>query len=693
MPFLRSSTRPTAVQCFFCLSPSLLPPHPSASADDHGLGSPKRGDRKGKARIAEVGTKWNWQCERCGCWNIRDESGEMISDLPAMHDSAYNERSFSVRATPSSSHLPSSSSSSSTFCHSCLANQTLIMNMLANYLPDDDDPSFPALYAELPSYLAKLHSRYPPVCPNCQPAVDEALRKSDHKAQVEAWGSALNRGARPGTSLSAGESSSRTAVGYRGASAVDVLIWRVRGALWWSGIVLSVAQGVVATTHPQLLADVMNSDIFGRCLSPTTLGLFHLLSITWIAWDPYWLRRVRSRDQAKVKGRDVWVRNMLLIFALRLITSITAWSTTSQEAYELPYTLQLAYQIGLGLEIALLLHAIVNIRISQPVAIQLVRPVSLTSSPAHPSSSQIIPPHLSSPSHLSALSLGQPSASGSTLKPERANPIFGQMSLFQQHGPDSTRETAGEEPMDWEPSPSPVPRNGNGYDNRPSGLLTPDDEDDLHFNYPSMYPVKGKDDWDAFATNRQRMFPQRAEETGLENLLAGWGIGGGGGNGGADGSSHPAPRMHIGKGSIIRQTHFPRGSDIVRFVGFALVVVRTIGAGAATLLHESLGRPDHLTSANQVLLVIEMITTCIRLSALLQLTPTPHTSTSTGSSPGLSIVIATLEIVLRGMALSAFSPISALLGIENGDASTRGAQGIEWAVWGVVDLLDVLVLS
>ena len=78
-----------------------------------------------------------------------------MSDLPAMRNTALNSRSFSLRgqssmliaeytlmtlvARPSSSHLPSTSSSyTSPFCHSCLANQTLITNMLANYLPDDD---------------------------------------------------------------------------------------------------------------------------------------------------------------------------------------------------------------------------------------------------------------------------------------------------------------------------------------------------------------------------------------------------------------------------------------------------------------------------------------------------------------------------------------------------------------------------
>lgn len=65
MPFLRSSTRPQPVQCFFCLSPSLLPPRPHVPP-------PVSPGRKGKERIAEPGTKWNWQCERCGCWNIRD---------------------------------------------------------------------------------------------------------------------------------------------------------------------------------------------------------------------------------------------------------------------------------------------------------------------------------------------------------------------------------------------------------------------------------------------------------------------------------------------------------------------------------------------------------------------------------------------------------------------------------------------
>jgi hypothetical protein len=64
------------------------------------------------------------------------------------------------------------------------------------------------------------------------------------------------------------------------------------------------------------------------------------------------------------------------------------------------------------------------------------------------------------------------------------------------------------EPMDWEPSPT-VDRF-----RRPPGL-----DDDEEFNGT-------KNDWDSFAVNKQRMFPPREgqDETGLESLIAGWGI-------------------------------------------------------------------------------------------------------------------------------------------------------------------------
>ena len=57
MPLLRSALRSQAVDCFFCLCTSILPPKAGNQANGN---------------VGEVGTRWNWKCERCHCWNIRD---------------------------------------------------------------------------------------------------------------------------------------------------------------------------------------------------------------------------------------------------------------------------------------------------------------------------------------------------------------------------------------------------------------------------------------------------------------------------------------------------------------------------------------------------------------------------------------------------------------------------------------------
>lgn len=154
------------------------------------------------------------------------------------------------KAKPSSSHLPTAPGASP-FCHICLTNQTLIMNMLANYLPDEDvgtspgvspidhsstqDPTYRDLYEGLPTYLASVHARYPPVCENCQPAVDEALNRANRRANVDAWGSALRR---TPTSTSGGRS--------QWSEILDIAFWRLRGVLFCSSIAISLGLGIAS---------------------------------------------------------------------------------------------------------------------------------------------------------------------------------------------------------------------------------------------------------------------------------------------------------------------------------------------------------------------------------------------------------------------------------------------------------------
>lgn len=77
MGFLQSRGRPT-VQCFFCLSKAMLGSHPGVYPN-------------------AKGTKENWLCPACECWNVRDKRGEMVSNFPAMRDRGMNKASWEKR--------------------------------------------------------------------------------------------------------------------------------------------------------------------------------------------------------------------------------------------------------------------------------------------------------------------------------------------------------------------------------------------------------------------------------------------------------------------------------------------------------------------------------------------------------------------------------------------------------------------
>ncbi|KAG8755300.1 hypothetical protein FRC12_010922, partial [Ceratobasidium sp. 428] len=162
--------------------------------------------------LAEETYSNDFQCPACGSWNLFDRNGKLRSDHPAMYDESFNTDSFSKRGSPSKNRLPSSFPSN-IFCHACQTNQTLIINMLSNYLPPSSDPSYPKLLAEFPAYKASLYARYPPMCGRCQPAADEQIGQKDSMARSSALGGWL-------------EASSRR------ANRMQVVAWNIRGALW-----------------------------------------------------------------------------------------------------------------------------------------------------------------------------------------------------------------------------------------------------------------------------------------------------------------------------------------------------------------------------------------------------------------------------------------------------------------------------
>lgn len=122
----------------------------------------------------------------------------------------------------------------------------------------------------------------------------------------------------------------------------------------------------------------------------------------------------------------------------------------------------------------------------RPVALKLVRPVSAPSTPA-PAGPDV---HADSLSALSLSGTSQPLQANGR-QPPPPQPVFGKPSLGLTPPPRDDSE-----PMDWEPTATD-----------PSNEVS--------------------NDWDSFGIGRQNMFPRASasEETGLEPLLATWGLG------------------------------------------------------------------------------------------------------------------------------------------------------------------------
>jgi hypothetical protein len=133
------------------------------------------------------------------------------------------------------------------FCRTCQTNQTLYLNLLSNYLPDDDDPSYEQLLAQLPEYKESLAIRYPLVCAGCSGNVEEQLKRSERLGRSNALGSWLHDGKGKGIDQKplASDSERRTST----TSRREIWAWRARGFLWAGSIAMSFACSARGTQH------------------------------------------------------------------------------------------------------------------------------------------------------------------------------------------------------------------------------------------------------------------------------------------------------------------------------------------------------------------------------------------------------------------------------------------------------------
>ena len=214
--------------------------------------------------------------------------------------------------------------------------------------------------------------------------------------------------------------------------------------------------------------------------------------------------------------------------------------------------------------------------------------------------------------------------------------------------------------MDWEPSPGAALDNG-GWTRRPPATW---DTDDLE---PDL-PVSS--DWDSFAINKQRMFaPPQAEETGLENLLAGWGLGGGVSD---SASSMAASTDGQRPGFLVDQS-------TLRAIGWSLVLARIIGATITAFDPNGRHLLEACSSANRPVLGLELGVAVLKM-AFVWTTCGPHISPSIAMGGSFDLVSAGLRCV------ALFKPgiIDNALGLKQHDVWRVTAK---WSTWAVINLI------
>ena len=125
-----------------------------------------------------------FQCQKCEAWNFFNRKGEVV-DAPARIAATTHSQPVQLRPSQAFAQPGVSSSNfaqqdqSQMFCQTCLTNQRIYTESLANYLPDDDHPQYYEYERKLPKYKADLESRYPQICKKCAPKVQTAISKAD----------------------------------------------------------------------------------------------------------------------------------------------------------------------------------------------------------------------------------------------------------------------------------------------------------------------------------------------------------------------------------------------------------------------------------------------------------------------------------------------------------------------------------
>ena len=215
----------------------------------------------------------------------------------------------------------------SLFCHTCLKNQLLLTQNLADYLPAPTDPRYSTFEASYPAYRQSLEERYPPVCENCEPKVLERLRVTNYAAKADHMGrmTERTRAAPPRSSSGSGWKSLLILVGAIAwwASLIGQIFWNVMGTLPKSQDLDGLHDLYLSTSLSSCLRQISHDRQIGQGCAELAgpCGNFALiLAVLSVWWNPLLKQKAKRRH-----GRMVGLSEYYKVQLLTLMIKFAAW--------------------------------------------------------------------------------------------------------------------------------------------------------------------------------------------------------------------------------------------------------------------------------------------------------------------------------------------------------------------------------
>lgn len=275
----------------------------------------------------------------CQSVNHLDEQGNIVDYIPSPQQTSVPPPAprygRAVRSTspPPSDAAPSATgrgaagSNSPVFCRPCEKHLAIKNELLAEYLPPEDDPEFDLYWEKLPEFKRQLEERYPEPCEPCAAKAQVKIKQANYLARTALVRNFLEQ------SENMKPSYHREPWGW--SRVLKLVFWLVRGVGWYGVHALVVVWHVVTILYPIPLHDQADiTGTWGQCLSKSSRGwkvdlsCYEVVSIlakkvlpwSWLflCWNYLALAHTR-KPKATVSGNAEYVRCEVILFLVRMV--------------------------------------------------------------------------------------------------------------------------------------------------------------------------------------------------------------------------------------------------------------------------------------------------------------------------------------------------------------------------------------